>query len=77
MMLAWTGEQSLMCSGCGQPRDESMSPELPDGSHTDYHAEPIRCRACRAREVEAAAFSGSDDLDPSWGLYWSVSKDKA
>lgn len=42
--LAWQAEQDAQCSGCGEPRDESMNPD----NETLYAASTTRCYSCAA-----------------------------
>jgi hypothetical protein len=46
--------------------DENLGP-VPD-----YKAEALRCRACQARDVAAAAFAGRDEPSPAAGLKFAV-----
>jgi hypothetical protein len=52
--LAWQANEASKCSGCGRYRDESMNEDGPD-----YHATPLRCRACEALEAGGAEFARS------------------
>lgn len=64
--LAWKAEADLRCSGCGEPRDESMSPDRA----LAYEAEPLACHACAARERAARVFrDGNGDTD---GVSWRI-----
>lgn len=39
-----------------------------------YDAEPVECHACRAREEEAAQFSGGQKAGPLAGVYFTVAE---
>jgi hypothetical protein len=43
-----------LCSGCGQPRSESMDA----GHEFDYHPTALRCHGCAAVAAESERFSG-------------------
>jgi hypothetical protein len=43
-----------LCSGCGQPRSESMDA----GHEFDYHPTALRCHGCAAVATESERFSG-------------------
>lgn len=66
--LAWQAEQDTLCGGCGQPRDESMSPDA-EGS---YVAKPVRCHACA--EQSRAAKVWADSPGERAGLFFSVDR---
>lgn len=53
--IALLEEESDECSGCGQPRSESMSPKA-DGA---YDVEMLRCHACAARARAVGRFTSS------------------
>lgn len=57
--LEYFEEQSLLCSGCGLPRDETMDKDAQDA----YEAHLFRCHACAARDRKARqhAKDGGDD----------------
>ena len=61
----------MRCPGCGQPRWESMSPE---DEGPDYIAQPVRCRACEARDALASAEhqNASEQGMSLSGLYFAV-----
>ena len=42
-----------ICSGCGQPRSQSMSAE----HEFDYHPTALRCHGCAAVAMESERFS--------------------
>lgn len=68
-VLEWQRMQDALCSGCGQPRDESFDPDYADA----YEPKVLRCHACatagRAADLSRKTFDG--DVH---GLYTSVSK---
>lgn len=45
-----------LCSGCGQPRSESMAIE----NEFRYHPTALRCHGCAAVARESEEFSGSN-----------------
>jgi hypothetical protein len=57
MALQWY--EGLICSGCGQPLDESMSPEAEDG----YRARLLACHGC-AELQKAQTDLQADTADP-------------
>lgn len=67
-VLEWQRMQDALCSGCGQPRDESFSADYADA----YVASMQRCHACAAKERKAR---DSQSLDEPFGLYAAVSKE--
>ena len=68
LILEYLREKALTCSGCGLPRDETMSPEAQD----HYASRALRCHACAAREREARRFAaGPHD---SGGLFFTVER---
>ena len=64
--LEWQAWQQRLCSGCGTPRDESMDEHGPA-----YEAEPLRCRACEARDMASRRFTEADG--DTAGLFFTVS----
>ena len=64
--LVWQECQDEVCDGCGQPRSESYNPKGPD-----YQATALRCRACEARDSEAAKWQ-RDDNSHTHGLRFAV-----
>lgn len=46
--LEWADFEASLCAGCGNPRDECMSPDA-DGT---YEAVPFHCFACATRDAE-------------------------
>ena len=64
--LEYFEEQSLLCSGCGLPRDETMSKEAQD----TYKAQAVRCHACAERDREAKKFTSGPHDDA--GLMFRV-----
>ena len=67
--LEWQRWKDSLCTGCGQPRDESFSPTGPD-----YRARSRRCRCCEALDVEAKEWSESSSSTS--GVYLSVDRDQ-
>lgn len=68
--LAWQAEQDLTCDGCGQPTDESMSPEA-EGA---YKVSPKRCHACSERgRVSDDWHSRQGDSN---GLYFAIRRER-
>lgn len=65
-VLEWQQEQDLLCPGCGQPRDETMDPELQNA----YRARALRCHACAAKARKAASF-GDKGLE---AMFFSVER---
>jgi hypothetical protein len=61
----WQREQSLICSGCGHPRDETMDKR---NQHA-YKTSAYRCFACESKEKAArrAAEKGGAE-----GLYFAA-----
>jgi len=57
--------QDELCPGCGQPRDECMSPDGPT-----YDAEALRCAACEAKDTKAREFSSGGGSTA--GMYFAV-----
>lgn len=66
LAVEWQIEQDLKCSGCGQPRDESMDPD--NARH--YIAEDVRCHACAAIGRRADA-SKKEGVEPE-GLLFTI-----
>lgn len=64
-VLEWQREQSLLCPGCGLPRDETMAKER---QFDFYDARAVRCHACAARDRKARQFTKQDHDDA--GLYF-------
>lgn len=57
--LAWQLEQASRCSGCGEPRTESM-----DKAHQfAYAAEVVRCHSCAAKERAGDGYARQDGAD--------------
>lgn len=67
--LGYLREQAMLCPGCGQPRDESMTPE----AERAYRSRAMRCHACAAREREQQRFS--KQAHEEGGLYFTVERD--
>jgi hypothetical protein len=65
--LALLAVEADRCDGCGHQRSESMAFESDSG----YHAEKIRCHACKA--IAEASERWADD---SKGLFINLSKVK-
>lgn len=63
--LEWQSWERQLCSGCGQPREESMAHEAEGPS---YAAEAIRCRACEAKDAAVAEWN--DSGASTAGLYF-------
>lgn len=66
-VLDYLEEKALRCSGCGLPRDETMSPEA-EGRYT---VRVLRCHACAVREKAASKFGGARPHEAG-GLFFSV-----
>jgi hypothetical protein len=71
--LEWQAHKDLLCSGCGQPRDECFAPE----NSFRYTAEPLECHACAARERKKWARNKNREAKdpPEFGMYYSVTLD--
>lgn len=67
--LEWQAMQDAVCAGCGQPRDESFSPEFADA----YVASLRRCHAC-AESQRAQKDARDGGMEPE-GLYTSVQRE--
>lgn len=65
--MEWKRFQATLCSGCGQPKDETMDPHGPD-----YEPNILRCWACEIREDAGDKFM--KDGGSAHGLYVGVSK---
>lgn len=63
--LAWQSYSDELCSGCGNPRSESMARENTGA----YHADALRCHSCEA--VVRATKRYKDNPDPE-ALYFSA-----
>jgi hypothetical protein len=61
----WQAWEDSLCSGCSQPRDESMDPDGPD-----YRAQPVRCAACETAAAAEKRFR--DSKADMAGLYFPV-----
>lgn len=61
-------EKSMLCPGCGLPRDETMSPE----AERLYTSRAFRCHACKARESASEKFRQSPH--DAGGLYFTIEK---
>lgn len=61
----------MKCTGCGQPRDETMVNE-DDAPH--FVAQSVRCWACQARDLAASDAREANEGRPLHGLYWSVAR---
>jgi hypothetical protein len=66
--LEWQSWKASLCSGCGQPKHECMSPDGPA-----YEATAIRCRACETRDRKANAWRDNDNAETA-GLFFVVSE---
>lgn len=64
-VLDWLAVEDETCSGCGQPRHESFSPDSQDG----YEARKLKCFACEARDQASHQYEGDRN-----GIYFTVSK---
>jgi hypothetical protein len=63
--LAWQAEQDALCTGCGNPRDESMAPAHEEHWVTDK----LVCFACRARARRARESTEPEEID---GAYYTT-----
>lgn len=68
--LEYQAEEAVRCDRCGEPRDESMGSDGPE-----YNARPIRCRGCEALIKTAQIHAGHEDIDPSAGMRWQLTKE--
>jgi hypothetical protein len=66
--LEWQEHKDSLCSGCGNPRDESFALE----NHDRYDVTALACHACAARERKAQVMSGDGESRPPAGLYFAV-----
>jgi hypothetical protein len=64
--LAWRLHLDSLCSGCGQPVDECMSPD----AETAYEVKAIRCHACA--EQARAANTWADGAGEREGLFFTI-----
>lgn len=64
--LLWAEEESLRCSGCALPLDETTQP----GRDQHYDAEAIVCHSCAARDRAQRAWS--EKKGDTAGLMWRV-----
>lgn len=60
--MAWQSYVDSLCSGCGNPRHESM------GKGAEYHASALRCHSCEAIAKRSKGFP-EDARD---GLYFAA-----
>jgi len=68
--LEWQAWKATLCSGCGLPRHETMTP----AAEFLFAAEPVRCHACAARERKAKVVHGDEHADTA-GLYFVVERE--
>lgn len=66
-VLEYLREKSLLCPGCGLPRDETMDPE----AEGHFASKALRCHACAARERAAKKFTGQPD---NGSIYFTIEK---
>ena len=66
--LAWQQYADSLCSGCGNPRTETMDPKLESEWHADL---PLRCHSCTA--VSARAKEYKDATAPE-ALYFTAER---
>lgn len=67
--LDWQAEQESKCSGCGNPRDESMQTEERAPA---YEAVPVVCWACAARDLAIRDAMEQNRGRPLNGWQWGV-----
>lgn len=67
--LDWRAEQDLLCTGCGQPRDETM---VHENDAPFYEVRSLVCWHCRATQAAArdAAESNGGQVPP--GRYYAA-----
>jgi hypothetical protein len=63
--LEWQRWQRQLCSGCGQPTDETMDADGPG-----YDAVALRCRACETRDRSAEQWRSQGGSTE--GLFFSI-----
>lgn len=77
LMAALAEVEHTACSGCGEPLEESMSPDAdPDnreGTHRYEVGAPYRCFACDARERKVREFADAGG-QVTQALRWPVTR---
>jgi hypothetical protein len=69
--LEWQGEQDLLCTGCGRPRDETMR-EDDDPDRMLYRAVKRPCRGCEALSIASESAHEDAKGKTLHGLKWAL-----
>jgi hypothetical protein len=67
-VLEYLHDKSLMCSGCGLPREDTMTPD----AERLFVSRALRCHACAARDRAARKFS--DQKGDTSGLFFTLER---
>jgi hypothetical protein len=74
--LQWQGEQDMLCTGCGRPRDETMGDD-DDPDRLLYRAVRHTCRACEQLSVASEGAHEDAKGKTLHGLKWGLETTRA